>query len=65
MKATKKFLENLSGLTPESAEAIVKEVGLISEIVGHDMAIPMIARPNTIIIWLNGNGLVSKATKGW
>lgn len=65
MRVTKKFLEKLSGLTPEVAESLVKEAGLIPKVVQHGIAISMIARANTVIIWLNPNGLVSKATKGW
>lgn len=65
MKFTEKFLESLSGLTPEVAESFVKAAGLIPMVVEHGIAVSMIARVNTIIIWLNPNGLVRKATKGW
>ena len=65
MKVTEKFLESLSGLTPEVAESFIKDAGLIPILIPFGKKSKLIARLNAVIIWLNPNGLVRKATKGW
>jgi hypothetical protein len=48
----------------EDAEALVDAEGLIADSVPDGMAITLLLRPDIVYLWLNGDGVVRKATPG-
>lgn len=48
------FLDSLKGLLLADAEKRVRDAGLTPDVVPHGMAITAIARPNTVILWVQG-----------
>lgn len=58
------FLDSLKGMAEEDAEALVIAEGLTAMSVPQGGAVSWLLRPDVVYLWLNGDGVVSKATPG-
>lgn len=61
---TQAFLNSLKGLSGIEAETAVASAGHYAYTVENGDAMALVALPNTVILWLDENNLVSTASAG-
>jgi hypothetical protein len=64
MDIKQSFLDSLKGLFKDEAEALVESEGLAAWSIPSETAISDIARPDTVILWLDETDVVELATAG-
>lgn len=64
MDIKQSFLTSLTGLFRDQAEALVESEGLTPWVLPSGTGITAIARPDTVLLWVNDTNEVELATAG-